>query len=169
MVSNWFLDAELARLKLDDYLGAYSVDDIPVEKIKNNEASSIICNLSKAGEKGTHFVAIRFTKESIFYFDSFGLINLLHMRKLLSTLLSTLLRETGRRRLIFELHQSIQDIQSDFCGFFCLYYTLITDSAYKGRRYTLKNFYSQQDRLKENDLIVIQNINSVITDTYHRI
>ena len=165
-VSNWFLNAQLARLQVRDFLGTFSLNDIPVEKI--TDGSSIIVNLSKAREEGTHFVAIRFSKRSIFFFDSFGLINLVTMEKLLNTLLSDLARQTNRGRLIVELKHTIQDLRSDFCGFYCLYYVLITDSKYRGGQYDLKPFYTQRDRLAENDKIVIQNINSIISEAYRR-
>ena len=51
------------------FQGTYSIDNIPT--IKNNDFS-IIINLSKQNEKGSHFVAIFNKQNKIIYFDSFG-------------------------------------------------------------------------------------------------
>ena len=51
------------------FRGTFSFDKIPMFKEKN---FSIIVNLSKENEKGTHFIGISLLKNVIVYFDSYG-------------------------------------------------------------------------------------------------
>jgi hypothetical protein len=93
------------------FLGVYPSDSIP--EIKNTHCSSIIFNLSKHTEPGSHYVAVLFKKNQIFYFDSYG---------------KPLRNYNIKKNLIkFKLpmyyhDRSIQDNDSIFCGFYALAY-----------------------------------------------
>ena len=52
------------------FRGTFSIDKIPTFK---DEKFSIIVNLSKENEKGTHFIGISSSKDTIIYFDSYGI------------------------------------------------------------------------------------------------
>ena len=54
---------------LQTFLGCYPSDLQPKSK---KSTFSVIFNLSKHNEPGTHFVAIYSTKDKIIYFDSLG-------------------------------------------------------------------------------------------------
>ena len=67
-ISNIFINDVMDKISRS-FQGTYSIDNIPT--IKNNDFS-IIINLSKQNEKGSHFVAIFNKQNKIIYFDSFG-------------------------------------------------------------------------------------------------
>ena len=52
------------------FKGTFSIDKIPTYK---DEKLSIIVNLSKENEEGTHFIGITSSKDTIIYFDSYGI------------------------------------------------------------------------------------------------
>ena len=55
------------------FKGVFSSDTIPkVTFTRLTPVTSIIINLSKSSEKGTHFIALIFKNAKINYFDSFG-------------------------------------------------------------------------------------------------
>jgi hypothetical protein len=92
------------------FLGVYPADSIPnINKFN----VSIIFNLSKHYEPGTHYVAVYITNKKIYYFDSYGkpLTNKYIKKNLLKINLP-----------IFYHNRSIQSKNSIFCGFFALSY-----------------------------------------------
>ena len=70
-ISNVYIDKLLKEISWS-FIGTYSADDIPMFF---NDNVSLIANLSKKNEKGTHFVAIAISKKQILYFESFGTLN----------------------------------------------------------------------------------------------
>ena len=54
------------------FYGTFSADSIPRE-LATRTRFSIICNLSKINEVGTHFVTIIVYEKCVLYIDSFGL------------------------------------------------------------------------------------------------
>ena len=67
-ISNIYIDSLMNKISRTFY-GTFSIDNIP--KI-NNDVFSVIVNLSKRNEKGTHFIAVSSRKNKIIYFDSLG-------------------------------------------------------------------------------------------------
>ena len=67
-VSNIYINDLMKKISCS-FRGTFSRDNIPTFEEEN---FSIIVNLSKEGEKGTHFIAIFVLKNKIWYFDSFG-------------------------------------------------------------------------------------------------
>ena len=70
-ISNVYIDHLMNKIS-SSYRGTFSIDNIPTF---DDEIFSIIVNLSKENEKGSHFIAISSSKNKIVYFDSFGIPN----------------------------------------------------------------------------------------------
>ena len=67
-ISNVYIDKLMHKIS-KTFCGTFSVDNIPVI---GDDVFSVIVNLSKENEKGTHFIALSSLKSKIIYFDSFG-------------------------------------------------------------------------------------------------
>ena len=67
-ISNIYIDSLMEKIS-SSFRGTFSIDKIPMFKEEN---FSIIVNLSKENEKGTHFIGISLLKNVIIYFDSYG-------------------------------------------------------------------------------------------------
>ena len=70
-ISNVYIDHSMNKIS-SSFRGTFSIDNIPTF---NDESFSLIVNLSKENEKGSHFIAISSSKNKIVYFDSFGIPN----------------------------------------------------------------------------------------------
>ena len=70
-ISNIELDMLSKKLKLTNYRGAISRDQLPQFPVKKRE--SFILNLQKAGDgNGSHWVGLIKDGNKVFYFDSYG-------------------------------------------------------------------------------------------------
>ena len=67
-ISNVYIDKLMEKISIS-FNGTFSIDNIPVF---NDDVFSIIINLSKQNEIGTHFIAVYVLESEIIYFDSFG-------------------------------------------------------------------------------------------------
>ena len=94
-----------------NFLGVYPADAGPNITSSNN--TSIIFNLSKHNAVGTHYVAIHFSKNKIFYFDSYG-------KKLTNKSILTYLKSFSLP--IFYHTKSVQPPESIFCSLYSLGY-----------------------------------------------
>ena len=71
-LTNYEIEAYLYPRTLD-FRGVYSADSIP-PALKGGRANfSIICNLSRIGQAGSHLVSIISRAAYVLYIDSFGL------------------------------------------------------------------------------------------------
>ena len=52
-----------------NYIGTFSKDNVPI--LNNNE--STIVNLANSDKTGTHWIAMKFINNKLFYFDSYGI------------------------------------------------------------------------------------------------
>ena len=86
--------------------GTFSIDNIPVF---DDDVFSIIINLSKQNEIGTHFIAVYVLENKIIYFDSFG-------NQLNNSSLKRYLKKY-KKSIIFSNIQ-LQNLLSRHCGFF---------------------------------------------------
>ena len=68
-ISNMYIDNLMEKIS-SSFRGTFSIDKIPMFK---EEKFSIIVNLSKENEKGTHFIGISVSENVVVYFDSYGL------------------------------------------------------------------------------------------------
>ena len=88
------------------FRGTFSIDKIPTFK---DEQFSIIVNLSKENEKGTHFIGISSSRNTIIYFDSFGIEHI-------NLTLEKYLKKYSKK--IIHSNIQLQHIFSSHCGFF---------------------------------------------------
>ena len=95
---------------LKTFIGCFPSDLQPLTK---KSKFSIIFNLSKHNEKGSHFVAIYKDKDKLIYFDSFG-------EPASNKLLLKFIRKHQKDRKYSYNKNKIQDDTSSFCGIFCL-------------------------------------------------
>ena len=105
-ISNVYIDKLMKKISRS-FRGTFSIDNIPVF---DDDVFSIIINLSKHHEKGTHFIAIYCLKNKILYFDSFGMPIELSLRNYLK----------NHKKQIISSMFSLQNIFSNHCGFFCI-------------------------------------------------
>lgn len=70
-LTNYQLE-KLSKQKLGQkFIGVYPCDAEPKQR-KNKTKFSLIFNLAKHNEKGTHYVAVYIKPKEILYFDSYG-------------------------------------------------------------------------------------------------
>lgn len=97
-----------------DFRGVFSANTIPVQLLKC-ETYALVCNLSNAGERGTHFVAIIVKRNRVLYLDSLGLPCVVPQ-------ISGFLKRLNKP--VFYNSQQIQHSSSKFCGFYCILFVL---------------------------------------------
>ena len=86
-----------------NYIGNFSKDNVPI--LKNNQ--SRIVNLADSFNKGTHWIAIKFIDNKLFYFDSYGIEFIPDIIK------------KQYDKIITNIYR-IQSINSNECGKFCI-------------------------------------------------
>jgi hypothetical protein len=140
-LTNYQLEKLANKILGKSFLGVYPSDSIP--EVKNVKNSSIIFNLSKHTEPGTHYVAVYFNNSKLYYFDSYGkpLTNK-HIKKNLQKF----------KLPIFYHTRPIQHKKSIFCGLFSLAYLKTTQK----QKTKPSKFYDYFDYppSKQNDKIV---------------
>jgi hypothetical protein len=94
------------------FLGVYS-SDIQPKLRKRCYKFSVIFNLDKHTESGSHFVAIFCNKNTLFYFDPFG-------KKCTNKQIKRYIQNNLKGRKYIYNCQRIQNDKSLFCGLFCL-------------------------------------------------
>jgi hypothetical protein len=124
------------------FLGVYPSDGMP--SVKNLKNTSIIFNLSKHTEPGSHFVAVYFNDNNIYYFDSYG-------KKLTNYFIKKNLKKFNVP--IFYHTRPIQHNDSIFCGFYALAYL----KSFQQQKAPPLKFYNlfKYPANKTNDKIVI--------------
>ena len=110
-ISNIYIDQLMKKISWS-FRGTFSCNNIP---IFNDENFSLIVNLSREGEIGTHFIAIIISSNQILYFDSFGIQNTNDdIKKYL---------KKYKRKISYSKNQ-IQHLSSSHCAFFCISFVL---------------------------------------------
>ena len=123
----------------NSFKGAFSSDNIPLFSDYN---VSLICNLSKSNEKGSHFVAIYIKSDRIFYFDPLGLQCV--VKEICDYL------KIYNKRIIHSL-RAIQHPMSFHCGYFCTGFILAMSKKYSLIQF--QNLFTPT-KLLENDKII---------------
>ena len=108
--------------------GTFSIDNIPVF---DDDVFSIIINLSKQNEIGTHFIAVYVLENKIIYFDSFG-------NQLNNSSLKRYLKKYKKPIILSKIQ--IQNLLSSHCGFFCIAFILCIENGITLDNF-LKSFY----------------------------
>ena len=106
-MSNTFINNLLKDYR--NFKGCYSKDKIFL--IENNK--SMIINLQNSNEPGSHWIALKRVKNSIFIFDSFGI----------GYLPVDIFKAFKNFKIITNIYR-IQDISSNLCGMFCVLFIL---------------------------------------------
>ena len=138
-ISNIYIDNLMNKIS-KTFWGTFSIDNIPLIK---NDIFSVIVNLSKQNEKGTHFIAVSSRKNRIIYFDSLGDQNIdINLKKYL---------KKYKKQIIYSNFQ-LQNLFSNHCGFFCISFILCMEN-----NISLENFLKIFNRknLYLNDYICI--------------
>lgn len=115
-ISNHYIESILKPV-CDNFRGVYSANTIPVRLLRC-QSFSIVCNFSKVGERGTHFVTIIAARDRVLYIDSLGL-------PCVAQEINTFLRRL--KKPVFLNSQQVQDFSSSFCGFYCILFVLYYD------------------------------------------
>ena len=92
-----------------NFIGCHSKDQIFL--IENNK--SMIINLQNSYEPGSHWIALKRVKNSIFVFDSFGI----------GYIPVGIFKVFKNFKIITNIYR-IQDISSNLCGMFCVLFIL---------------------------------------------
>ena len=151
-ISNMYIDNLMEKIS-SSFRGTFSIDKIPMFKEKN---FSIIVNLSKENEKGTHFIGISLLKNVIVYFDSYGV-------ETINLTIEEYLKKY--RKKIIHSNIQLQHFFSSHCGFFCISFILCLDNNIPFHKF-LKMFHKKD--LYLNDYISIKIITSFIEYMYLR-
>ncbi len=151
-ISNVYIDTLMEKIS-SSFRGTFSIDNIPMFTEKS---FSIIVNLSKENEKGTHFIGISLFKNVIVYFDSYGVETInLTIEKYLKKY----------RKKIIHSNIQLQHLFSSHCGFFCISCILCLENNIPFHKF-LKIFHKKD--LYLNDYISIKIITSFIKYMYLR-
>ena len=123
------------------FKGVYSCNNIPF--FKKMSTYSLIVNLAKSHEPGTHFVAIFIKKGVAFYFDPVGMpcinFDILNYFKSNSLQLKT-------NPIQF------QAITSFFCGYYCMLFVFLTERGMPFHKF--KKLFSKN--CQNNDIIITE-------------
>lgn len=103
--------------KLKLFKGVFSKNTIPNYISKLCEFS-IICNLSNNDEQGTHFITIIYKNKCLLFLDPLKL----DMKNLFSDFFSNL-----NISKLLTLNYPIQDMLTDTCGIYCIFFVLLFD------------------------------------------
>ena len=100
-----------------DFIGVFSSNNIPKELAQRNKFS-IICNLSKEGKDGSHFVTILGNRNSIKYIDPLGLTCFVpSIRDFLKACARPLVHNA----------RMLQNPTSAYCGFYCILFVFTSE------------------------------------------
>ena len=151
-ISNVYIDKLMEKISIS-FNGTFSIDNIPVF---NDDVFSIIINLSKQNEIGTHFIAVYVLENKIIYFDSFG-------NQLNNSSLKRYLKKYKKPIILSKIQ--IQNLLSSHCGFFCIAFILCIENGITLDDF-LENFYRR--KLHSNDYIGVKIIKIFINHMYLR-
>lgn len=133
-----------------NFLGVFPCDVPPNFK---KDFLSVIYNLSKHNEEGTHFVAMIKCKRKIIYFDSFGKTcenkNIIQYMKKFN-----LPTEYNKKQ--------IQHDNSSLCGYYCFYFLYICFLQRKSLSFFIKLFEIEQKKLLKNDQKLMKKITKIL-------
>jgi len=152
-ISNIYIENVFRQLPVKYWNGVYSADTIPIELA--NQDFSIIVNFSNYNEPGTHFITLTQIKGQMFLFDSLATPYVYLPRQLQNIM--------NEKNGTYLLRHPIQDILSQFCGFYCIYFTLYLSLPPHVMETYSPNLFSIVN-LKSNDDLCIQMIKHMIAE-----
>lgn len=117
MLSNFEIEDFLFPLS-STFCGVFSSDNIPTDFLCQQQKFSIICNLSREKEPGSHFVTILSpNRQQIYYIDSYGVPPPAFGG------IPLFLKQVHREKIVYST-SCIQHYLSTFCGFFATFFVL---------------------------------------------
>ena len=102
-ISNFEINEILKNNK--KYIGTFSKNNVPI--LKNNQ--STIVNLANSNDTGTHWIAMKFINNKLFYFDSYAI----------PYIPDNIKNQYSNFEIITYIYR-IQSNSSDECGKFCI-------------------------------------------------
>lgn len=143
-ITNWEISKFLNMHKLKHFQGVYSCDNIPAHLVKSSRFH-IICNLSKKGSTGSHFITIIYAHGTLLVLDSLGLHFTLH---------NHLLHFFTQLKIIHIIKNTnqLQNYNADTCGLYCIYFCLLFETTQTNK---IEPF---QNNCNLNDIICQKNI-----------
>ncbi len=115
-ISNRYINKILYVACPTTYKGCWSSDNVPFSVLSRFNNYSLVINLSKRSERGTHFITILVTEKKFWLIDSLSLFNIpQHLNQQLRKYL-----HPGRKCIRLPKHEW-QSVESVFCGFYCIY------------------------------------------------
>ena len=102
-ISNFKINEILKTNK--NYMGTFSKNNVPI--LKNNQ--STIINLANSNDVGTHWIAMKFYNNKLFYFDSYEI----------SFIANIIKNQYPNSKIITNIYR-IQSNSSNECGKFCI-------------------------------------------------
>ena len=101
------------------FIGCFACDDLKTLSISSFPVYLIV-NTDKRGSRGSHWISIRISKQTIELFDSLGLIK---TNQLPMEILAFIQRFSISRTFIF--NKRLQPDGSILCGFYCILYVIL--------------------------------------------
>ena len=144
-ISNLYIKDILDELPLKHWTGVFSMDQLTLPIPEDDFA--VIVNFSDLNEKGTHFVTLANIKKHLVLFDS-----LATPYEFLPERLQTIMNTYNGTYL---MPYPIQAIDSEFCGFYAMYFILYLSLPSFFRQLFSPVLFSKT-KLKKNDVECIQ-------------
>ena len=144
--TNAFLLEMLNLFPWSESCGVYASNEMPAS-LSCQERFSIICNLSRADQPGTHYVSIIRRGDSILYLDPLAL----YME--LNNDITQFINNCNVSEVI-KLDKALQHPKSWFCGYFTLFFLLHFNPRISIRE--VEKF--DVNNLRSNDCICLNNI-----------
>jgi hypothetical protein len=150
-LSNIYIDGVARRCAVNGtFCGVFSSDAVPEDLAERGSRFSLVCNLSREHEKGTHFVVVACTPRRVYYLDPTGL-------PCTNTELLRFLAHCGRRRrrLVYCNSKTIQHPLSSFCGFYALLFVLRFDRGARWQTLLFADDHRDSTDLFANDALCL--------------
>ena len=150
-VSNIYIEDILKPLT-KHFIGVFASNQIPPE-LHKKQRFSIIINLSKSHEKGSHWIAIHKDKHKLIYYDSVGF-------PLTNSNIKSFLKKI-KQDYQYNLFEN-QCINSKLCGFFVILFVLLLEQDMTFVQF--KNLFSK--KCCQNNKIVVDLLKYTIQNLY---
>ena len=137
-LTNWKIERMLSQHCIL-FRGVFSCDNIE-NSLKESKQFSIICNLSKSNEIGSHFITVLKYENTLLYVDPLG-----YPCKN-SDILSFLNSQSCE---LMYSQTRLQDKESVLCGYFCMLFCIDFEKSY-----THRMFHSEPNLLKNDNLVL---------------
>ena len=107
------------------FLGVFALDGLPTRtELRQKNRWFLVCNCCPSTKRGHHWVAVFYNHGSIEFFDSFALSPWAY-----DVRMTTLLHYTSRAREILFNDVCLQEIDSDACGYYFIFFGNISNDC----------------------------------------